>query len=894
MKRTTISQWILQCFLFILLLNSDGLQAQSGEQSLFNDSIHLTVKHRKYEKTDKIRNQQFTDEYLQAFSQSLPRILAYTTFSLHWKQEITQQKDRLKTSLSGIHVRGYKKYRKFPVEELLLPTDIKYTIKLHYKKKDTLVFFDTLSSDSENTSYKSLPDSLNPGNSSFINLDYQLIYYKKQLEKFQQKTQAIDQYYLDYPELKETLEVVGSISLGNLNMLPIQNARLKEAETTLERIRESDYIRILNLEENDPLGFLPRFKNLKSGIEFKREKADRQMKNMDRLLYQEGNNYLSSDTAIARGYFEKTIRTNPYFAPAYLALARLDLRQNHLSTAADRIEHILNHLKPDTTTYKKVMTFNDSLVANFIRRGKTLIEQEDFNEATKVMERAENFCQNTPRYECDSRVDKFLSQARYGIYNAYVSVARQALYKQRPEMAMEYIKMMEKFQRENSSSIVSDKVIKELYDETAKLLINQASYLRESQQYEKANRLLKKAGKLCKTEKCRKDIHQQKAGIHQGIYREKLADAKEYYQNENFEKADKKLKEAKRYNKKYPSLVSALPINDTLRRDVDHELYQKHLQKGAAFLGYEQPGKALPQFTRARCLLNQYEFAVNDTLDSLIRIAARPVVQSQIDRGKLKTWGSRIKQAKKILKKAKSSISNYKLEEDSMIQASLDTFARKLKQKICETAQDTFNRHIKLGTKHIKASNYLFARNNFIKALAIAKKHSGCKIDSLKVKNLLSDHQPMFRFAKRKKKLDPIYQKGNYKKLLTELHSLKDFSGQHDIQAKVPTPIDFAHQYRDEDYLLFIVDHFLAEKKPEKALKVLKLLREKDYPEDKLKNRQKQCGAMLARQDIDKESQKSYKEKAQEYTGNTPWFNTLKRSYKSTWRKAKGIFPYFF
>lgn len=894
MKKTKLFRKIIFFLLLIGMQFPGKITAQNNSSAFFRDSVNLTIKHRKYERYEQINQQRYTDKFIEAFSKSIPRILAYTTYSIHWQQEITRKNKSLIFKASGIHIRGNKTYRDFPVEKLMIPENLEIKSTFLHKDQDTLLLKDTLSPGQETSTRLQLPDSLNGRKMDFLSFDYQLLYSNSRIKKFQQKTEAVDQYYRDYPILKNTLETVGSITISNLNMLPIQNTRLKKAENTLEKIEESSYLTILDLEKHDPLNFLPRFKNLRTGIRFKRKKADRKMKNMDRLLFREGKNYLDSDTSVARGYLEKSIRTNPYFTPAHLELAKLELTQQKLFSSAERIEHILNKLKPDTQNYQAVMQFSDTLVNAFLQRCKTLLNEEDYNEAKDIMERAKQFCENTPRYECTSRVDKYLSRAHYGIYNSYISVARQALYKRRPSMALEYIRMVEKFRKKHNSSIVSGEVINELYDKTAKQLINRASQLREVENFEKANKLLNKADTLCKTEDCYKNIKEQTAGIKRKIYQQKLNTAKNYLSSENIQTADQKLKKAESFRAAHSEKIDKLPLRDTLRRKIDYQLYREKLNKGSLLLGVERPAKALIHFTKARCLLDQYNFEINDTLDSLVRVAARPVIMEKIKHGKLKAWGKKITQAKKILRNIREDIQKYKLDNDPETNAALENFMAKLNNKICETVRDTFRNYTKRAEDRINKDNYLLARKNFRQALKLTKRYEQCEIDSLSIRNKLSKYHPYFQFERKKQQLDTLCQKNDHQHLLEKVKQLREFSNAHNITANVPTPLTLAKKYEDTKLLFSITEHYLEKRKPEQALKALKMLRKNGINREKTKSLQKKCGTLLARQNDEKEFQGDYKKKAAEYADHSEWFKILERSYNSTWRKVKGIFPYFF
>ena len=878
----------------VLLLPFETIMAQ-GTHNFFQDSIHLTVEHRKYNRTEHINNQRITDEFIEAFSKSIPRILAYTTFSIHWQHQAVLSDNELRTHIKGIHIRGYKTYRKFPVERLLIPDKIKCDYEFKYGNQ-TLLYSDTVNLKEYPTNNQPLADSIKLKKLNFLSFDYQLIYNKDQKDKFLEITQAIDQYYRDYPRLKAALEKVGKITIGNLNMLPIYSANLKEAENILENMQEKRYLSLLNLEKNDPLGFLPRFKNLQRGIAFKRQKIDNQMKNRDRLYYQEGLNYLENDTSVARSYFEKSVQTNPFFSPAYLELAKLDLSQGKLDNSAQHIEYILQELKPDTQTYRKIMGFNDELVQAFIDSARMLMDEEDFNQAVTVMERAEKFCQNTPQYECPGSVQKHLSNARYGIYNAYISVARKALEREKPELALNYIKLVNKYQQDNSQSIIPTNTIKELYTKVAELFVEQAQQMIDSKKYKKALAHLNEASELCKSDDCRSMIQSNLSRAHQGIYKQHLKNADEAFQQNNFNKAEELVHQADAYLQDHKDYLQSSFYRDSLKEEIDYKVYREDLKKGYAYLTTDQTGDALQKFMSAKNILSHYNYEKNDTIDSLIRVSAKPVILSKISKGKLKIWGERFSQAREILKETRDNTQKYLLTQDQEVADSLQNFAAKLQSKYCQQVKDTIKNYKQKASLHLSKANYLLARENYKKVIQKASNHKQCSIDVNPIQEKLSKNQHLFRYTEMQQELDSLYQKKDHKALTRKIQNMILFFEENNLSREgiqKTTPLSFVRKHKDTELKRYIAHWYLDQGKDYKALETLKTFDQKHTNPTKVKELQKKIGEAVAQQDVSKNISGDYKTHVEELAPGS-WYKYFKRTYKSTYRKKAGIFPYFF
>ncbi|MFO8054680.1 MAG: hypothetical protein R6U19_05890 [Bacteroidales bacterium] len=891
----------------IFLLFFFPLSSVYGQQAgrvIYKDSVSLRVKHRKYKKHREINDQRVTDQFIDSFSRSIPRILAYTTFSIHWEQTISVSGQFLHSRLSGLHIRGYNSYRGFPVSEHMLPERIRMNYHLNYEGRRISVA-DTFQTGASQESRIKLADSLKTKKIDLDSLDYALIYELRQKERFTAVASAIDQYYEDFALLKEALEKVATISTGNLNMLPIYNARLKEAENTLKRLRSREYLKLLDLENHDPLQFHPRFLNLKNGISFKRKKIDRQMKNLDRLYHRAGVSYLKKDTSISRKYFQKAIQSNPYYTASWLWLARLDLSAGFPGQAADKVAYIFNELKPDTQMYRQTIGFSDSLSQAFVSKAQRLMANSDYNEAIQLMERAQKFCIHTKQYECPDAIDKHLSLARYGIYNAYISVARKAIEQERPAMALEYITMVDTFRRNNQSSIVSGKEVDELYEEVAGLFLEQAEHLLNNQQYKKALSHFRQAGQLCKTSSCENMTARYKSRAHRGIYKDMLEQAEEELEKENYNNANQKLGEAQAYVHKHKPLLEKSRKHEQLKQQLAHEQYKENMKQGWEYLQQERNPLALREFDKASAYLSRYATERNDTLDSLARKAARPQIRAAINYikqtlyPKFEVIYGKPELLEKEIVKIEKDTAKYGLTEDKEIAEGLKELRDSLEQEICKLVQDSLNDYRRQGKLEISDGGYLEAEKQYQKALEVAGKNPQCETDSTEdIKNKMQKYKAHFRFLGMKRNADQLYRQEAFSKVMDTLQQMMHYFKAQDLENKGLsriTPVSYARAKNDHSFSIYVIEHYLQEQNDSKnALAVLKDIDPDQLSEEDSKKLQKRIAKALAKKDAQKNTPHDYREKAAEYSDNSKRFNLLERYYKSEYRKEKGIFPYFF
>ncbi len=849
-----------------------------------------------YTPLEQIDDQRVTDQYLRAFSKSIPRILAYTRFSIHWNHRAFLQDDTLLTRVEGFHIRGHHDYRGFDMRPWMFPSHMLFSYELH--RGDTIfVLGDSLSPEQTTTGRIPLPGTLSACTAMPKSFSYTLIYTPEQQNTFSNITDAVDQYYMDYPLIQDNLKAIESLKPDNLNMLPIYNARLREVEATLTELHQRIYLTVPELEDQDPLNFFPLYEDLNSRASSLRKEIDHRMQNLDRLYYEQGLSLQGQDTALSRSYFQRSVRVNPYFAPAWLALARLDIQAKKPAQAAGKVEEILTQLKPDTLTYRKTLELADTLSEAFVEKANAYMDKSDYNRAVSIMERAEQYCLNTPGYQCPEAVNKHLTLARYGIYNAYVSVAQKAIARNRPDLALEYINMADAFQQNHASSIISNKEVRDLYDQVTVLFTRQAQALIREGEYHKALAHLKDARKLCHSDPCREKTGRQLATARQGIYMDNLLRSREMLLNDHLTGAELFLTQAKDYLREHSTMVDKYPLQDSLEQAVCIIQYTTLLKGSGEHLRQGKKGKALAALVKADSLLSIHSFETNDTLVPLIRQLARPKVihlANQIQRDLHK---GDYREAPQQLQQLRNYISGYYLKTDRELISKADSLDHYFTQIICYPVKEQFKQlHQKASVRFIQA-RYGHAQQLYLQALDTARANPHCHMDTTALKQTLRQKQAVFHYASLEEKLDKAFEKKDFSRMVQLIEQMEHYYHDNDLQAEAVSlirPVAFAREKNHIGLSLFMTRHYMEAGRELEALHIFKGLEQKNIPPDVSREVQKKLAAVLAARDAKTGLEGHYREQAEAYSGNAYWLRHLERYYKSHYRREQRIFPWIF
>jgi|GEM_PF-746273 len=111
--------------------------------------------------------------------------------------------------------------------------------------------------------------------------------------------------------------------------------------------------------------------------------------------------------------------------------------------------------------------FSNILLEQYINISDSLILLEKFHEAGILLESAEVVCRSVRSTQCEVLIYNSLSTTKWGIYDAYISVALSAMEAASLGMAYEYLDMASEFQSNNKSFITTNGFTQVEYEKLA-------------------------------------------------------------------------------------------------------------------------------------------------------------------------------------------------------------------------------------------------------------------------------------------------------------------------------------------------------------------------------------------------------------------------------------------
>lgn len=197
---------------------------------------------------------------------------------------------------------------------------------------------------------------------------------------------------------------------------------------------------------------------------------------------------IASQTLIQLQYDYLTLmnQSNHFFEPVFLSTVNFfDSVEAWEETEKLLSKKLLS--KADIPSENEILKkLCHTIYADYISETDTLIALQKYNEAVIMAGSATTFCKVYPDTDCEVLTFNKTAQVKYGIFDAYLRIARTAMEKNMPGFARKYLDLAREFQQTNSRVIISSHVVEDLLEDLAWNFFESAGFFYDVKNYKDA------------------------------------------------------------------------------------------------------------------------------------------------------------------------------------------------------------------------------------------------------------------------------------------------------------------------------------------------------------------------------------------------------------------------
>lgn len=155
------------------------------------------------------------------------------------------------------------------------------------------------------------------------------------------------------------------------------------------------------------------------------------------------------DTTVAMYHLERALQYNPHNPDAMLLKCKILLAKRQFEPCVDLIHKVYTHTELDDDQEKAVSDFTLELYDQLYTHGSNLVKCERAAEALEVFLALEHFCNNMPSGYCNDDYYKGIVLSREGVYESYITIAKEAEKRGNHEVAKKFYQYAEEYLRKN-------------------------------------------------------------------------------------------------------------------------------------------------------------------------------------------------------------------------------------------------------------------------------------------------------------------------------------------------------------------------------------------------------------------------------------------------------------
>jgi len=823
------------------------------------------------------------------------------TFSFKQKRQILKRGNKLEfnASMNDITLSGDNMYREFNVGKTLIPGKISFT--LQWLKGNTIINTYAFNNIVVSNKFISLVnmttnDSLQGGNHKIRLVNKVFDYTLLNQQKFNTQVNLIDDYYDENIIARNKIRRLNNINIDENYLKNLENLndlyRFRDTANHyikyVANVKQKNFYKKLRLNTFDPAGLKNKLNRVTSKANNLRNICVNIIENFDRIYYERGLEMLAQHKPSRADYFfNKSLEINPKFAPSHFQLARLYYNSGHLDKAVNKVFEIRG-MNPDTETKLQTVELARGIYGDLLLDASEFNNSNRFDDAFAALDRAEEICREFPEVHCRQSMDIEFSRAINGKYQLILRDIDVNLRNNNLNEAQKLINIGLDYANKNRTFIsnnndVADR-ISNLY---SKYIANGKKYIFQYN-YNAAINELDNAARICNGYKeisCTSELTNTFLDARNGMYNSYIKQAESNFRKANNNKAEDFINQAIAYREKYNLKQNAK--EDRLFLDIKQSIYANLIDDGKSLSNMGNYKNALAKYDEADELEKSYGLRSNTKLKTYINTAATKMVTQVIDNGENKVKVNNLSSARTLYSDAKSIVSKYSLDNNSIIRNKLAGLKEKIFERECINAQNAYNKYSNEAMNLIANKKYIDADNKIDKAFSHSESYAQCEIDTRTLQERKDYISPAVKYLKKTISVNEYIKRNNFKTATTvymsaeeyyKVQNLKNFGINHILL------FDFI-QSSYTSYIIYGVGFYNHNKEFNKALDLLRELSRRKAKKKYSKEAQTSLATDMATHDFGQNPNGNYKSNIARYTAGDKFLKYFKKAYKKQWKR---------
>ncbi|MCZ2277953.1 MAG: hypothetical protein LC117_08510 [Bacteroidia bacterium] len=778
----------LTTLLFILLF------AHASAQSIFDET-----KNRQQTFRYSNSNPPALNNILKELTDGNNRALLSVEYTIEYRQRITLMRSAGKVNIilssDQFNTLGPVLYRGIEIDEWLIPVSMNVILIRTNNSGGRPIPFEhhfnniRIQNRSAERSEESFIDtSLTPWTIQVKDISFN--FSSQQYKALKDFTDRIKNYYETTARIKSDNRLASTINPVDFENFELQDSRLQSLEKNLTGYESQNYSPLLNLNNQDPAGYLNQINLLKKQVKNLRKDMNQTFIMLPQLFYDKAIWFSNTGNKnMSRLYFGRALTFNPMFAPAAFQLALLDFRTGNDCDAEMHVRQVLTLMTPDPVTYDYAINLARDIYHGYVDKAGRNIKANKLAEANENLRLAEALCNDIHEVKCTDELDE-----RYKV-------------------------------------------------------------------------------------------------VRNGMYANLLAEAASAYRNNELEKAERQLKEAKRLREKFSNQVSPSETESSIGNAIIQKRYDDLITKASNLILTGKYAEALDNLEYSDDIM--LEFPTVKPAENVLALkqsASKPVIGSVLESAFNLANNNQLAEARAKAAEAGKMISAYSLSDDTEITAALTKLKEKIFSQECTNAQNEFNIWYKKGNQAATELDFLAAYGFYSKANQVLTDNSDCGLTAFRLADEMTEINDGYTYQKMLASVLKMQEDAQYAASIEQYQEAGEFFKLKNISRYGIRHLsleEFTETKCRNNFITFMASKAIQDLNTEYALRLYKLVLQRGYQPKDIKNGLNRLGQSLAQRDKPKNPTAKPKKLVEQYTAGDKKLKELRSAYLKKWKTIK-------
>jgi len=671
-----------------------------------------------------------------------------------------------------------------------------------------------------------------------------------QLQKYMDLANAINTYY-SYNEVLSLL--LEKMDKHNLNR-GISSAATFIAWHEINRIKSNLDRHILketlHLEKYDPVNILEKKEKL---LRFERRASTLFVKELQegtRGKLSDRDKYCHAYVELSMKYIELAKNYPPNMSEAFIELVHISpIEQdlNKMSNAASFYD--LFRITGVPATVQRIYNY-------FVDEARSELDGEEYLNALALIRNAKEIEHFFETIKSSREAEEVYINSLDGLLSSFLQVSVMAYKARNFKMAKRYYRNAQQIYEEHVALLGGDEQIKYSFRRFVERQVELAGLLIEDNSYDEAITLLDDAKSIVNQHNFtldRIDFSSNYRKGYTGLY-ETLVDSVAYYLEQ--EKKENGLS-ALLYSAEFEQAHSEYLKRDERITSYALILYEEFYHQGLSKLNGRHPEQSITYLLEAKKINKQFLQQKNTGIDSLISIAAVPVIDEQIRKAEFEVWANRLENAKEIKQEVLSLQNHYQLMENEEICEAISSLEQKIEQRACVALQYQTDNTCRIVRNRITSGKIEEAEQKLLNMISLINISSGCAVDASELDSLQDAYQPLFDYVNGFISLSDDMKTLTFNEFLPRYNKMSNNLMNYKLESygqNIPSLTDMISNDGNKKMIEDAVRYYIENKDYIQAFAFLELLRKRGADEKATKSYQKLVGAGICTGKADKET----------------------------------------